>query len=217
MIWWLWAASALSMLGSIFYVLMYLAPEATQGFAMKIFFVHVPAAFTMYLFLFAAFVASIIYLAKRSYAADLVAKASMICSFIFSLLVVITGPLWAKPIWGVYWTWDPRLTTTFVVFVLICAYLLIRKIFEDRRDYARASLIGAILSIIAILDVPLIHFSVKLWRGVHPSVIKNPDGLPEGYQRGLEFMMISFFLLGACYFYIIWKYLKLKASKESHA
>lgn len=218
MIWWLWLATLVSFLGSLFYVLMGLAPEASQGFVQKIFFFHVPAAFTMYAFLFVAFGSAVGYLVKRTQKFDQVSRASMICALGFATIVILSGPIWAKPIWGVYWTWDPRLTTTFVVFVLLVAYHIVRQRYEEQRMQERGALLGAILAILAVLDVPLIHLSVQLWRGVHPSVLRNPQGLPEDFQRGLEAMILAFFLLGGCFYYVVWHYLEIRRRvKEKNA
>jgi len=205
MIWLLYLAAALCSLGSFAYILLGLPPEASQGFVQKIFFFHVPAAFTMYATLTVACAASILYLIQRRPAHDFIARAAMRVSFLFACIVIFSGPIWAKPIWGVYWTWDPRLTTSFVVFVLLIAYLSVRRIFDSLQLPARGALIGAILSIFALLDVPLIHFSVKLWRGIHPSVLKDPNGLPDDYRLGLELMIFSFFLIASCLFWIFWK------------
>lgn len=211
MIWLIFAATVLCSLGSFTYVLLQLSPETTQGFVQKIFFFHVPAAFTMYVALFMAAAFSALYLMKKKTSLDLMARASMTTAFIFSCIVIVSGPIWAKPIWGVYWTWDPRLTTTFVVFVLLIAYLFVRRIYDAQRMQSRGATIGSILCLFALLDVPLIHWSVKLWRGIHPSVLKNSEGLPEDFRLGLEFMILSFFLIGFCIFWILWKLEKKNA------
>jgi len=210
MLWFLYGASGLATTASLAYVFLALAPEASQGFVQKIFFFHLPAAFSMYLCLFVGLIGSLGYLIKRNNRFDEWARAGMSTSLIFSFVVLASGPIWAKPIWGVYWTWDPRLTTSFIIFVLQLAYVFSRRAFDERRQYSRSALVGAILCLIAVLDIPLIHFSVKLWRGVHPSVIRNPDGLPEDYRRALEMMTGSFFLLAALFIIIFHLYFQIQ-------
>jgi len=193
---------------SLLFILLALAPEAGQGFVQKIFFFHVPSAFAMYACLLVSGLASGLFLAQRKKSMDALARASMSGAVLFGIIVMISGPIWAKPIWGVYWTWDPRLTTTFVVFVLMIAYFFTRKIFDDRQQSERGALVGSILAIIAVLDIPLIHFSVKLWRGVHPSVLRNADGLPPDYRLGLELMTLSFLLIAGLFVWTLFKVMK---------
>jgi heme exporter protein C len=211
---WFWAACVIVNLGGFAYVLLGIPFEASQGAVQKIFFFHVPAAFCMYAGLFAAAVGSVVYLIKKSSVADCVARAGMKTAFVFGLIVLTSGPLWAKPIWGVYWTWDPRLTTTFVVFLLILGYLFARNIFDDRQAQARGALVGAILALLAVAHVPIIHLSVKLWRGVHPSVLRNPEGLPPTYSLGLQIMILAFFLLAFGLGYLF--YQTEKGEEASH-
>lgn len=197
---------------SLLFVLLNLAPEAGQGFVQKIFFFHVPSAFAMYGCLAVAGFASALFLAQRKPEMDRLARSSMAGAILFGCIVMISGPIWAKPIWGVYWTWDPRLTTTFVVFVLMLAYFFTRKLFNDRQQSHRGAIVGAILAIIAVLDIPLIHLSVKLWRGVHPSVLRNPEGLPGDYQLALELMTVSFLGLAAMYVWLLNRIIKAEES-----
>ncbi len=213
--WILLLASAVSTLGSLYFVLLYLPAEASQGLAQKIFFFHVPSAFAMYLGLIAGAILSGIYLVDRKKLYDQLSKAGIYTATFFSILVIVSGPIWAKPIWGVYWTWDPRLTTTFVVFILLIGYCFVRLLFQDREGAsARGAITGSIIAILAVLDVPLVHYSVKLWRGVHPSVIKNPDGLPENYRLGLEMMILSVLLLAGLIFLLFYKVIKISDAKQ---
>jgi len=195
--WFLFGLSITVFMGGLGFVLLRLPEELTQGIVQKIFFFHVPSAFAMYLFLALGAISSVIYLFQRKHIYDAAARASMMTATLFATLVMVSGPLWAKPVWGVYWTWDPRLTTSFIVFILLIAYMVTRKVFEARAGWEeRGAFVGAILAVIALLDVPLIHFSVRLWRGLHPSVLRDPDGLPQAYRQALETMVIALFLFG---------------------
>jgi heme exporter protein C len=198
----LFVVSTIAMLGSLFYALLMIPFEATQGPVQKIFYFHVPAAFAMYFFSVLGVVLSVLYLFTRQKAYDLKAQAAMRTSLLFGFLVIFSGPLWAKPVWGVYWTWDPRLTLSFVVLLLLLAYVFARAALKDRQQEDRAALVGAILSIIAIPFMVLTHLSVKIWRGLHPSVLKNPEGLDPQFAQGLQLMILAVFLLGLCLFFI---------------
>ncbi len=207
--------TALLSLGALFFVLAKLAPEVGQGYVQKIFFFHVPSAFAMYGCLSLGAIFSGLYLFQRRPNFDRWAQASMQGAILFGLIVMVSGPIWAKPIWGVYWTWDPRLTTTFIVFILMLAYFFVRGLFKDRQQNDRAALVGAILALFAICDVPIIHLSVKLWRGIHPSVIRNPNGLPPDYQLGLELMTLAFLLVAGLYVWLFYRILELEESSNA--
>jgi heme exporter protein C len=171
----------------------------------------------MYLTLIAGALFSALYLYEKKSNYDVLGRAFLYVATFFSTVVLVSGPIWAKPIWGVYWTWDPRLTTSFLVFVLLVGYCFVRNLFDNTAGRStRGATIGAILAILAVIDIPLIHFSVKLWRGVHPSVLRNPEGLPESYRTGLEAMILSTFLLAFLMVWITYKILVLSSrTKES--
>ncbi|MBN8462822.1 MAG: cytochrome c biogenesis protein CcsA [Dechloromonas sp.] len=213
--WILFWLAAVSMLGALSYVLLWLPPEAQQGFVQKIFFFHVPAAFAMYICLIVGAIYSCLYLYEKKLNYDQWARATLYVATIFATVVIVSGPIWAKPIWGVYWTWDPRLTTAFIVFILLLAYCFVRALFHDREGLSRrTSIIGAIIAVLAVLDIPLIHFSVQLWRGIHPSVLRNPEGLPDSFRTGLEVMMLAVFLLAAHLVDLILRTIKLQDRQE---
>lgn len=213
--WFLFGLSATSFLGALGFVLIRLPEEKVQGIVQKIFFFHVPSAFAMYLFLILGAILSVVYLFQRKEAYDWAAKSLMTVATLFGSLVMVSGPLWAKPIWGVYWTWDPRLTTSFVIFVLLLAYLVTRKVFEQKEgSEQKGAVIGAILAVIAVLDIPLIHFSVRLWRGVHPNVLRDPEGLPEIYRNALEMMIIGIFLFGFLLAFLLFRTYQLEAKTK---
>ena len=201
---------------TIFYLL---GIEMTQGYVQKIFFVHVPSAFAMYLALITAAVSGLLYLIERKEKYDHVSRASLQTGFVFALAVMITGPIWAKPIWGTYWAWDPRLTATLIIFLLIAATLAVRKVFDQssgRKEAGRK--LGAILALLAVLDIPIIHWSVKLWRGVHPTVIRSEGGLTPEFRSSLVWMSLT--LMGLCVFFIVFfskiLILKSKVSRLRH-
>jgi heme exporter protein C len=129
----------------------------------------VPSAWTSFLAITVAFVFSILYLWRRSESFDVIALASVEIGVVFCALALITGSIWAKPTWNTYWTWDARLTTTLILFLIFSGYLLLRRFSEFGEQQARLS---AVVAIIGFLDIPLIHLSVVWWRTIHqPSTV----------------------------------------------
>ncbi len=171
--------------------------EATQGNVQRIMYLHVPAAWVAYLAFGVVFVASIAYLARRREGADRVAHASAEVGVVFTGITIAAGSIWGKPTWGTWWTWDARLTSVAVLFVMYLGYLLLRGMIDERERGARYA---AVLGIIAALDVPLIHFSVFWWRTLHqpPSVLKpGPATMPPAILTALLVNMVAFTLLYA--------------------
>jgi heme exporter protein C len=147
--------------------------EAAQGNVQRIMYVHVPTAWVAYLAFAVVFAASIAYLWRRRPEADRLAHASAEVGVVFTGLTIAAGSIWGKPTWGTWWTWDARLTTTAILFVIYLGYLLIRSMVEDRERGARYA---AVVGIIGFLDVPLVHQSVLWWRTLHqPPSIGRPE------------------------------------------
>ncbi|MBU2514380.1 cytochrome c biogenesis protein CcsA [bacterium] len=143
--------------------------ESSMGLVQKIMYVHVPSAWTGYLAVAVAFIFSILYLWKRIEQFDVVASCSIEIGAIFCGLALITGSIWAKPTWNTFWTWDARLTTTLILFLIIMGYLLLRRFSEYGEKQAR---ISAVIAIIGFLDIILVHMSVVWWRTLHqPSTV----------------------------------------------
>lgn len=166
--------------------LLYTPVEASQGLAQKIFYVHVPAAFTaLWIAVPATAGAGLLYLWLRDMRLDRFAAASAEVSIVFCLVTLITGPLWARPIWGAWWTWDGRLTLTLFLFFVLLGYQTLRAALRDPVERARFS---AVLGVMALVLVPFIHLSVYLWRGLHPQpIVLKPSqpSLPPEMLRAL--------------------------------
>jgi heme exporter protein C len=151
-----------------------LAPrDAVQGQVQRIMYVHVPAILAAYAAIALVLVGSIGYLATRRAAWDHAARAAGELAVCFIGLTLATGSIWGKPTWGTWWTWDARLTSTAVLFVIYLGYLLLRSVVEDPE---RAATYAAVLGIVGALDVPIIHFSVEWWRTLHqPATVLKPQ------------------------------------------
>ena len=169
--------------------------EITQGNVQRIMYLHVPTAWVAYLAFGIVFFASIGYLWTRSDAADRLARASAEAGVIFTGVTIAAGSIWGKPTWGTWWTWDARLTSVAIMFVMYLGYLLLRGIIEEPE---RAARYGAVLGIVAALDVPLVHFSVYWWRTLHqpPTVMKpGPINMPPAIFAALLVNVVAFTLL----------------------
>lgn len=164
-----------ALLADMLLVFVYAPVEAHQGFVQKIFYVHVPSAMAMYIGFGVGTVASIVYLIRRELFWDALAVSAIEVGLLFCTIVLVTGPIWAKPIWGGWWTWDPRLTTTFFLWLIFAAYFLLRSAIVDP---VKSRLYSAVLAVFGSLDIPVVIFAVKLWRGMHPAVLGNRDSMP---------------------------------------
>jgi heme exporter protein C len=152
--------------------------DAEQGNLVRIMYVHVPAAWLAYLSFAVVFVASIAYLKTKRTRWDRLAAASAEIGVLFTGLTIVLGSLWAKPVWGTYWTWDPRLTTTAVLLLIYVGYLAVRRLPDDPSRRARWA---AVVGIAGFVDVPIVHLSVRWWRSLHQAparLIGVPDIVP---------------------------------------
>ncbi|HYQ18001.1 MAG TPA: cytochrome c biogenesis protein CcsA [Polyangiaceae bacterium] len=169
------AITALTFVALIFYVFLRV-PEAQPqagGLAQKIFYFHVPAATALYVCGGVCFLGSALYLYSPGERADAWAKAGAECATVFGGMVLVSGPLWAKKAWGVYWTWDPRLTSL-LLSVLIYVALVVLRAFAGNGDAERK--FAAAFGILGTAVLPIVHFSVQLWGGNHPKVLKANGG-----------------------------------------
>lgn len=163
--------------------------EAAQGPAQKILYVHAPAAWVAFLAFFLVAVASALYLWLREERLDRIAESSAEVGVVFTTVVLTTGPLWGKPVWGAYWTWDARLTLTLFLWFIYVAYLVMRGAVEDRDMRARYS---AVLGILGALLIPFIHLSVYLFRTLHPRPILMKPSAPSLPGEMLTTLLLAF-------------------------
>ncbi|HEY3176507.1 MAG TPA: cytochrome c biogenesis protein [Candidatus Polarisedimenticolia bacterium] len=173
------------------------AREKVMGDIQRIFYFHAPAGIVCFLAFTVTFAASIGYLATRKKIWDIVAHASTEIGLLFTSVVLLTGPLWARPVWGVYWTWEARLTTTLILWLIYMGYLLVRRYTDDPDQQAR---FAAVVGIVGFIDVPIVYWSIKFWRGLHPLVLKASGG--EGLDDTMKpvFMggIMTYLALYAC-------------------
>jgi heme exporter protein C len=175
-------------------------PDVNQGEVQRLMYVHVPAAWLAYLAFGVVFVASIAYLRTRKSRWDRLAAASAEVGVLFTALAIVLGALWGKPVWGTWWTWDPRLTTTAVLLLIYVGYLAIRRLSESPPRRARWS---AVVGIVGFLDVPIVHLSVVWWRSLHqgPTVLRL-DG-PEIGGTMLLALLVAVAAFTLAYAYLV--------------
>jgi heme exporter protein C len=189
------AVAALAVAAAYIRVIWFTPPEATQGLAQKIYYLHLPAALNAYIAFGVVAVTSVVYLWLRDPRADRVAESSAEVGLLFTTVVLTTGPIWAKPIWGAWWTWDARLTLTLFLWFIYAGYLVLRGAIPEPEMRARYS---AVLGILGALLIPFIHMSVYLFRTLHPMpIVLKPDrpSLPPEMLNTLLLSFAAFFLL----------------------
>ena len=175
------------------YAIFFIAPdEATMHAIQRIFYIHVGSGWTAGVAFLVVAVAGGLYLFKRDPRFDWAGVAAAETGLAFTTVLIVTGPIWAKPIWGIWWTWDARLTSTFVTWLMYIAYLLIRTLVDDKQ---RRAVLCAVYGIFAFVDVPIVFMTIRWWRGQHPSAVIA--GAQPG--SGLDFTMraVLFFTWGA--------------------
>ncbi len=186
----MWLHFALTLVGlvvTLYMIFLYAPEEMTMGEVQRIFYIHVPAAWVALLGFIIIFISSIVYLMKRSQPADELAHATAEVGFIFCTCVLVTGPLWAKPAWGIWWTWDARLTLTFLLWLLYVAYLMLRSYLVNP---GRAANLCAVVGVIGFVDVLIDYMAIRWWRTQHPQPV-----VLGGPQSGLDPRMLATLLV----------------------
>ena len=175
------------------YEALVIAPtERTMGDVQRIFYYHVPSAWTAFLLFMINFVASVVYLIRRNVKADILALVSAEVGVVFCMVVLVTGPIWARPVWGIWWTWDLRLTLTLLLWLIYVSYLVLRRFSTS----SQTPVLAAVLAIFGALDVPLVYFSIWFFRTQHPSpVIGGGGSLDPGMGRVLLINWAAFLCL----------------------
>lgn len=166
-------------------------PDRDMGHLQKIMYIHVPAAWMAMIAFLVVFVASISYLWTRREPHDLLAASAAETGTVLTGLTLALGSIWGRPTWGVWWTWDPRLTTTAILFVLFAGYLALRSFIDDDERRARWS---AAVGILAFLNVPIVYFSVRWWRTIH-QIQSSPETVDSPYVLGLRLNAFAFLFL----------------------
>ncbi|HWQ03826.1 MAG TPA: cytochrome c biogenesis protein CcsA [Longilinea sp.] len=202
--------TVLFLAAAILMVFLYAPIEAVMGLVQKVFYFHVAAGWTGMLGFFVAFVAGIIYLITHKRIWDIVGLAGVEIGLVFMLICIITGSIWARPIWNTWWTWDPRLTTATIMELVYAAYLMLRQGIEDPDRRAR---FGAVYAILGFLSVPLTFFSIRIFRTIHPVVIGGSDPNATGSfdmtAKMLQTFMFSLVTFSILFVDVLWHRIRM--------
>jgi heme exporter protein C len=186
-----------AMIALAYFAFFYAPEDSVQGAAQRIFYIHVPSAWVGFLAFAVVFGASIGLLATGKQRFDDIAAASAEVGVVFTTAVMLTGPLWGRASWGVYWTWDPRLTSYFILWLMYISYLALRSYVTEPARRARFS---AVLGIVGFFDVPLVYLSVRWWRAEHPQNVFRSGGMPGSMLTSMFVGLAAFTLL---YLYLL--------------
>ena len=204
----LWAVTAVMMAAAIYMIFLYAPTEAVQGDLQRLFYVHMSTALIGYVSFLLVFLGGAIYLARASVWWDRLARASAIVGVVFITIVLITGCLWGTKVWGACWTWDPRLTTTLILWFIYVSYLMLRGYVDEPQARMR---LAAIVGIVGFVVVPINYMSVEWWRSLHPkATVLRPEGpgLSSEMLVTLLVTMLAFLLL-----YVVLLRLQLKLER----
>jgi heme exporter protein C len=195
------------------YASLFVAPtERTMGDIQRIFYFHVGSAWAGMDAFFVCFLANLLYVFRRQPKYDFLGVSAAEVGLVLTTVVLITGPIWAHPVWGIWWTWDARLTSTFVLWLLYVSYLLLRSLIEEPE---RRALLSALFGIFAFIDVPLVFFSIRWWRTQHPSPVimgGSGSGLDPTMSKVFFFNVLAMHVFAA--FLIVERYAVEKMKHE---
>ena len=187
------------MLAAAAMIFLYAPMDALQGPVQRIFYLHVSSAISAFASFGVVLVGSVLYLWRDSATADRVARAAALVGVVFTTVTLVMGSLWAKPVWGAYWTWDARLTSTLVLWIIYAGYLLVRRLATPGRQAARYA---AVVGIFGFIDVPIVYFSVTWWRTQHPGPVIASDALPPEMLSTFLFTMFCTLAFAAALIYV---------------
>ena len=202
----LWLSLAL-MVTALYLVFVYVPTEQTMGIVQRIFYLMVPMGWLSLLSFLIVFVGSILYLVKRESKWDILAHSSAEAGIIFTTLALLTGAIWAKPVWGVWWAWEPRLTSTLVLWLLYLAYFMVRSLATEE---SRGATFAAVVGIVGFIDLPIIVLTTTLWRGMHPEPIIFQGGLAPSM---LVTLLVSISAFTALYFLLLIQRVSMKSDE----
>jgi heme exporter protein C len=182
----------IAMMAALYMAFIQAPRERTMGDLQRIFYFHVPSGMVGLTAFGINFFASLMYLIRRDRRWDGLALSAAEVGVMFLAIVLVTGPIWAKPVWFVWWTWSPRLTSSLVLWLLYVAYLLIRNYVPDPE---RKAIMSAVFGIVAFVDAPIVWFSIRWWRDIHPSPMLETGGLSPAMRPALWTCAFAFMLL----------------------
>jgi heme exporter protein C len=202
--------SGILVLAALGMVFLYAPRELTMGDVQRIFYFHVASAWVGFFGFFVTFLAGIVYLTRGRRRWDIVGLASVEVGLTFIIMTVVTGMLWAKPVWGTYWTWEPRLTISAVQLLIYVAYGMLRGSIEGAERQAR---FAAVYGIVAFVTVPLSWFAIRWWRTIHPDVLTGGEGMAVT-ARMVQTLIVSIVAFSALYATLLRQRIRLEWARD---
>ncbi len=201
------------MLIDIWLIFMVAPTDSVLGHVQRVFYFHVPIAIMSFLAFFVVFIASLGYLIKRTPKWDAIAHASAEVGVIFVTLALLTGIIWARPIWNTWWTWEPRLTTTMILWLIYVAYLMVRSYAPSQ---SKGAIYGAVVGILGFIDVPIVYYSVVWWRSIHPSPVVGPFAQADALDSTMAWILLYSFITFVFFFaYMVMERIELRNTEEA--
>ncbi len=196
----------------VMYMALEWAPlETTEGHVQRIFYVHVPVSWSAFVAFFVVFVSSILFLIKRSEKWDWLAVSAAELGLLMTTLSLISGIIWGRPTWGVWWVWDPRLTSTLLMWMIYVGYLMVRAFSSEA---GRGSRMAAVIGIIGFADVPVVYYSVVWWQNIHPQPLIRPGDLELTGSMALVLLTSTIVFTIFLFYLISRRFLLEKATSE---
>jgi heme exporter protein C len=201
------------MLVDLYFIFMVAPTDAVLGHVQRVFYFHVPIAIMSFLAFFVVFIASLMYLFKRSPKWDAFAHASAEVGVVFVTLALISGIIWARPVWNTWWTWEPRLTTTLILWLIYVAYLMVRSYAPTQ---SKGAIYAAVVGIIGFVDVPIVYYSVVWWRSIHPSPVVGPFAKSDSLDSTMALVLLYSFITFVFFFaYMVMERMELRTTEEA--
>ena len=209
---WLLLITAALVLTSGYFIFVVAPTDSVLGHVQRIFYVHVPISILSFLGFFVCAVAGIGYLIRRTPGWDRLAHASAEVGVVFVTLALVTGVIWARPVWSVWWTWEPRLTTTLILWLIYVAYLMIRH-YATTPQQGRVW--SAVVGIVGFVDVPIVYYSVQWWRSIHPVQVIGPEAAADALEPIMARILIfSFVAMLALFTYLLLERMAVRKSED---
>jgi len=201
------------MLVDLYLIFMVAPTDSVLGHVQRVFYFHVPIAIMSFLAFFVVFAGSLMYLIKRTPKWDAIAHASAEVGVVFVTLALLTGIIWARPIWNTWWTWEPRLTTTMILWLIYVAYLMVRAYAPTP---SKGAVYAAVMGIVGFVDVPIVYYSVVWWRSIHPSPVVGPFAQSDALDGTMALILLYSFITFLFFFaYMVMERMALRSTEEA--
>ena len=201
------------MLVDLYFIFMVAPTDSVLGHVQRVFYFHVPIAIMSFLAFFVVFIGSIGYLIKQTPKWDAIAHASAEVGVVFVTLALLTGMIWARPVWNTWWTWEPRLTTTMILWLIYVAYLMVRSYAPSQ---SKGAVYGAVVGIVGFVDVPIVYYSVVWWRSIHPSPVVGPFAQADSLDGSMALILLYSFITFIFFFaYMVMERMELRKTGEA--